>query len=233
MWISRYLVVFPFILLNINTISAQTNNSTSSIITTSQQLSRSIKAHPYKRLVDLNTFIYRIIIDMPYSTPANVTHTILYPKPIAYMREPAAEALLFAHLELNKLGLELKIYDAYRPLSVTRKIWDVVQDSRYAANPATGSGHNRALSVDLTLVDIRTGEELDMGTGFDNFTDTAYHTFTHLPETVLNNRGLLKVVMEEHGFVSLSTEWWHYSWPNTRGWEILDLDFDGIAAGLK
>ena len=51
------------------------------------------------------------------------------------------------------------------------------------ANPAKGSGHNRGLAVDLTMIDLKTGKELDMGTGFDNFTDTAHHAFTkNLPE---------------------------------------------------
>ena len=64
-----------------------------------------------------------------------------------------------------------------------------------------------------------------MGTGFDNFTDSAHHTFKNLDSTVLQNRSLLKQTMEKYGFKALETEWWHYSWPNDRNYEVLDIDF--------
>jgi D-alanyl-D-alanine dipeptidase len=72
---------------------------------------------------------------------------------------------------------------------------------------------------------LKTGIALDMGTGFDHFTDTAHHSFTKLSSTVLQNRKLLKEVMLKHGFNLLETEWWHYYWPNDRNYEVLDLDF--------
>lgn len=104
-------------------------------------------------------------------------------------------------------------------------MWSIVPDERYAANPAKGSGHNRGLAVDLTLVDRRSGQELDLGTGFDNFSDTAHHDFRQLPEPVLLNRLRLRRLMEAHGFKALETEWWHYSWPNDGRYEVLDLSF--------
>jgi D-alanyl-D-alanine dipeptidase len=63
-----------------------------------------------------------------------------------------------------------------------------------------------------------------MGTGYDNFTNTAHHTFTQLSNTVLQNRQLLKSTMEKHGFKALETEWWHYSYPNDRQYDVLDID---------
>ena len=92
------------------------------------------------------------------------------------------------------------------------------------ANPAKGSNHNRGTAVDLTLIDLKTGQELPMGTGFDNFTDTAHHSFTALPPQVLRNREQLKAVMERHGFKPLDSEWWHYTY--TAGlFEVLDFSF--------
>ncbi len=123
------------------------------------------------------------------------------------------------------MGLGLKIFDAYRPYSVTEKMWLPVQDDRYAADPKKGSGHNRGVAVDLTLIYLATGEELNMGTGFDNFSDTAHHAFTNLPEDILQNRLLLKKNMEQYGFKALDTEWWHYSLPNAKDFELLDIDF--------
>jgi zinc D-Ala-D-Ala dipeptidase len=70
-----------------------------------------------------------------------------------------------------------------------------------------------------------TGKELPMGTGFDNFSDTAHHGFAYLPPAVLRNRLLLKGLMEENGFKALDTEWWHYSLPDARNYELLDIDF--------
>jgi D-alanyl-D-alanine dipeptidase len=123
------------------------------------------------------------------------------------------------------MGLGLKIFDAYRPYSVTVKFWELVKDERYVANPAKGSGHNRGIAVDLTIIDLKTGKELDMGTGFDNFTDTAHHTFTSLPEEVLHNRLLLKSTMEKYGFIALESEWWHYYLANGNTFELLDIEF--------
>src|SRR5437867_1601617 len=83
--------------------------------------------------------------------------------------------------ELNEKGLGLKIFDAYRPYSVTVKFWELIKDERYVANPSKGSGHNRGIAVDLTIIHLKTNEELNMGTGFDNFTDTAHQAFVNLP----------------------------------------------------
>ena len=112
-----------------------------------------------------------------------------------------------------------------RQLEVER---DLAQYERYVANPSKGSGHNRGLSIDLTLVDLKTGKEMEMGTGFDNFTDSAHHTFQKFPDTILENRKLLRKTMEASGFKALDTEWWHYSWPNDRNYEVMDIDFEEL-----
>jgi zinc D-Ala-D-Ala dipeptidase len=99
------------------------------------------------------------------------------------------------------------------------------KDDRYVADPKKGSGHNRGIAVDLTIVNLQTAEELPMGTGYDNFSDTAHHTFTSLPEKILQNRNLLKALMEKYGFKLFETEWWHYSLPDPKNFEILDIPF--------
>jgi zinc D-Ala-D-Ala dipeptidase len=178
------------------------------------------------RLTELKSRIPEIIYDLKYATAANFTGRKLYDAGSAtYLRLPAATALASVQKKLHSLGFGLKIFDAYRPYSATRLMWDLIKDERYVANPAKGSNHNRGLAVDLTVVHLVSGEELDMGTGFDNFTDTAHHAFTALPEPVLANRRLLRQVMEEAGYKALATEWWHYSWPNDRSYEVLDISF--------
>jgi zinc D-Ala-D-Ala dipeptidase len=180
-----------------------------------------------KRMVELRSLIPQIIYDLRYAGTNNFMQRMMYPPNTTetFLRLPAAIALSRVQKELNEKGLGLKIFDAYRPYSVTVKFWELVKDERYVANPAKGSGHNRGIAVDLTIIDLKDGEELNMGTGFDNFTDTAHHSFTHLPEKVLQNRLLLKSIMEKNGFKALETEWWHYYLVNGDRFELLDIDF--------
>jgi D-alanyl-D-alanine dipeptidase len=108
-------------------------------------------------------------------------------------------------------------------------MWKLIGDERFAANPKKGSNHNRGLAVDVTLIELKTGKELDMGTGFDSFTDTAHTSFINIPKHTLKNRFLLKEVMIKHGFHILETEWWHFTWENDRNYSVLDLSFKELA----
>jgi D-alanyl-D-alanine dipeptidase len=91
------------------------------------------------------------------------------------------------------------------------------------ADPKTGSRHNRGNAVDVTLVD-ENGRELDMPTGFDDFSPRAAHGETRLPARVIENRRLLAETMEKAGFRRLASEWWHYDDSDSSG-EILDVTF--------
>lgn len=175
-------------------------------------------------MVELKEMIPDIHYDLRYATPNNFTSTQLYKaNGKTFLRLPAARALCNVQNQLQQLGYGLKIYDAYRPYSVTKKMWELIHDERYVANPAKGSGHNRGLAVDLSIIELASGKELNMGTGFDNFTDTAHHSFKQLPSGALKNRALLRGFMEQNGFKALETEWWHYSWPNDKNYEVLDI----------
>ena len=175
-----------------------------------------------------------ILIDLRYAGTNNFMNTRLYPSTrTTYLRKPVIDSLALVQNEFNKLGLGLKIFDAYRPYSVTEKMWEPVKDDRYAADPRKGSGHNRGIAVDLTLIDLKTGNELPMGTGFDNFSDTAHHGFNLLPDPVLKNRLLLKTMMEKYGFTALPTEWWHYYMSAYSKFELLNLSFKGLKKILQ
>ena len=187
-----------------------------------------------RRMIELKSVIPPIQYDLRYATTNNFTHHQLYKKGNkTYIRLPVAKALLKVQQELDSKGYGLKIFDAYRPYNVTKKMWELVKDERYVANPAKGSGHNRGIAVDLTIIILKTVEELNMGTGFDNFTDSAHHDFFKLSSEILQNRKLLKETMEKYGFKSFDTEWWHYSWPNDKGYEVLDLDFKQLGRNFK
>ncbi len=205
-----------------------------SVIKRPSEFKRTTQDAEGKELVDLRKEIPSIIVDLKYTGTDNFTHEKLYPAlKTTYLRRDAAAALKQAASEFAKKNLKLKIFDAYRPYSVTRKMWKVVPDERYAANPAKGSGHNRGIAVDLTLVTADSELSLDMGTGFDNFSDTAHTDFQLLPNPVLQNRRMLIRTMKKYGFISLDTEWWHFYLKNANKYELLDLSFAQVKRFAK
>lgn len=180
-----------------------------------------------KRLVDLATL--GIPLDIRYATGNNFMKRQLYPVAKAYLRTPAAQALLNVQRELAAHGIGIKVFDAYRPYRVTVAMWEPIQDPDYVADPAKGSRHNRGAAVDLTLIDLNSGAELPMPTGYDDFTSRAAHAFTDLPADVLANRALLRDVMTKHGFEPLPSEWWHYDFRGWERFELMDVGLDELA----
>ena len=189
----------------------------------------SLRNHPEKEMLSLSN-IPGIVLDLRYAGKDNFLQRNLYPEDTrtTFLRKQAYEALDSVSRELAKRGIVLVVFDAYRPYSVTIDLWNSVKDERYAANPAKGSGHNRGISIDLTLEDAKTHKLLPMPTGFDNFSDTAYQNFNKVDSKRIANRELLKHTMEKYGFVPLFSEWWHYSWPETGNFEVLDLSFQDL-----
>jgi D-alanyl-D-alanine dipeptidase len=153
-----------------------------------------------------------ILLDLKYATKDNFVEERLYDCARCLLRPAVAQAAVAAHRELREMGLGLKMLDCYRPLPVQWKLWNKMPDRRYVTDPRQGSMHNRGAAVDLTIFELDSGRELDMGAPFDYFGREAYHTYTDLPEEALRNRHLLKSTMEKHGFRSIRTEWWHYSY---------------------
>lgn len=202
------------------------------VIDNQELYSQTIFQDSSKKMVNLKKVIPELLLDLRYATTNNFTNKRMYPKQTCetYLRLPVAKALLQVQQELSAKGLGLKIFDAYRPYHVTEKFWELIHDDRYVADPSKGSGHNRGIAVDLTIIRLQDQKELKMGTGFDDFSDTAHHSFIALSDEVLNNRKMFCSIMEKYGFKKFDTEWWHYSWPNPEYFEILDLD---IAKGKK
>ncbi len=161
----------------------------------------------FVRLADFSeAFAY----DLRYATENNFLKAKVYDCAECYTRVKTAKALIMVNKDFIKKGVRIKFFDCYRPNSVQYKMWEIVPNPQYVANPVKGSIHNKGGAVDITLVDLD-GNELNMGTDFDFFGKKAYHDNTNLPEEVLANRRLLKETMEAHGFWSIRTEWWHYN----------------------
>ncbi|MDR3712123.1 MAG: M15 family metallopeptidase [Puia sp.] len=211
------------------TVSAQPADNTLQVIDSRKLYLETVQKDSNQRMEDLRQRIPSLVFDLRYATKDNFVKQPLYPATrTSFLRLPAAKALAGVQAALKTQGLGLKIFDAYRPYGVTKKMWEIVHDSRYVADPAKGSGHNRGIAVDLTLIDLSTGKELPMPTGFDNFSDSAHQDFRDLPEESIRNRLLLKTVMEKYGFEPLKTEWWHFSLPQPGDFKVLDLPFDEL-----
>ncbi len=188
-------------------------------------------AHPTGKAVDLfdiKEVNARIVVDMKYASEDNFTKKKLYDSNTCFLRKPTAVKLDAVQKELEKMNLGLKVWDCYRPLAVQRIFWAILPDERYVANPKTGSRHNRASAVDVTLVDSQ-GRELQMPTGFDDFTPRADHHYQDLPDQVIRNRELLKGLMEKTGFISLPEEWWHYDDENWMQFDLMDIPFQDLS----
>lgn len=222
-------IIFHFIPIKILAQSNVGNKYGLNVVNDVKLLQGEIASDSGKKMIDIKKVIPSVIIDLRYATANNFMHRRLYPLlPAPYLRLAAVNALQKVVIALNNKNLTIKIFDAYRPYDVTKEIWETVKDRRYAADPSIGSGHNRGIAVDLTIVNLRTKKELNMGTGFDNFSDTAHQNFTGLPAAVLQNRHFLKTIMEKYGFVSLDTEWWHFSLPGANNYELLNIPFDAL-----
>ncbi|HEY0159668.1 MAG TPA: M15 family metallopeptidase [Thermoanaerobaculia bacterium] len=188
---------------------------------------RLARANPEKRLVDLGSL--GIPLDIRYATENNFMKKALYPVARAWLRAPAARALVEVQRELALRGLGIKVFDGYRPYRVTEAMWEPIRNTDYVADPAKGSRHNRGAAVDLTLIDLTTGAELPMPTPYDDFTSRAAHAFTDLPADALANRAILREVMTKHGFEPLPSEWWHYDFAGWERFELMDVPLEALA----
>lgn len=175
-------------------------------------------------MVDVQVVDPSLKVELPYTTTSNFTGKILY-KNIdkAYLRPEVAAMLVEAQrlLKAKNPAYCLLVYDAARPFSVQKEMWEIVKDTPqrdYVANPNKGGGlHNYGAAVDVTIVDVN-GRPLSMGTGFDHFGPEAeIHSEKQLlkegkiTQADINNRQLLRDVMVGAGFQTISNEWWHFN----------------------
>lgn len=175
-------------------------------------------ALPPGTLVDVRAADPSIRTDVRYATPNNFTGAVLpgYERPLAMLRPSAARALARVQARLRPRGLGLKVYDGYRPVRATLAMveWAERTGNRWVLEQgyvARQSGHNRGATVDLTLVRLSGGEELEMGTAYDTFSEAA-HT-ANASGRVAENRRILVQAMAAEGFINYEKEWWHFRLP--------------------
>lgn len=161
--------------------------------------------------VKLRDYIPDITIELKYATTSNFTGTVVYDFTEVYLRYSTVLKLMEVQNELRQMGLKLKIWDGFRPLEAQQKLWNAKPDPAYVSNPQTGTNsHSRGNTVDVTIVDAE-GKELEMPTGFDDFTTYADRDYSDCTNAAAENAQLLQELMEKHGFQGLQSEWWHFT----------------------
>lgn len=188
----------------------------------------------HDRFVDVKQFVPSVQLDIRYYTTNNFVGTRIdgYKAPKCFLTKEAAIALRKVQEELARNRRSLKIFDCYRPQRAVdhfvrwaKDLSDQKMKAEYypftdKANLfrdgyiAAKSGHSRGSTVDLAIIELDDGQELDMGTKFDFFDPLSHTASSRVSESQRENRLVLKSVMERNGFKNLKEEWWHYTLRN-------------------
>ncbi|MDN3581760.1 M15 family metallopeptidase [Mucilaginibacter flavus] len=224
----RITVALLFVLISVTAQAQHYKYIDSSRICGIDNYKKQVKADPDKQLVEIVKYIPTVVLDIRYATTNNFMHRRMYPQAKAYARLPVAMALKQVEADLKTRGLGLKIFDAYRPYAITVKFYESSPDTSFVASPRFGSKHNRGCAIDLTLIDLKTGKELAMPTGFDSFSRKASANYSGASPLQAANREMLKTIMHAHGFTVLPTEWWHYDFDGWRDYQLLDIPITAL-----
>jgi D-alanyl-D-alanine dipeptidase len=181
-------------------------------------------------LVDLTTLDPRVKLDIRYASGDDFLGVPVYTSARAFLQRPAAEALARAQATLGEKGFGLLIHDGYRPWYVTRIFRDAVPPRYYGyvADPAKGSRHNRGCAVDLSLYNLKTGEPVDMPTGYDEFSRCAFADYPGATRAQAANRATLRNAMEAEGFLHIPNEWWHFDYKDWEKYPIQNARFEDL-----
>ena len=187
--------------------------------------------HDSSGFVVLADYVPSIIQEVRYYSTYNFIGDRIdgYEEPCALLTVEAARALKSVSGELASQGFRLKVFDAYRPAAAVKHFvqWSV-DDLDLRMKPffypdldkaelfqrgyiASKSSHSRGSTVDLTLLDMRTGKEVDMGSPFDLFSEVSHPDYRGVTKEQYENRMLLQRAMVRNGFVPLACEWWHFA----------------------
>ncbi len=179
---------------------------------------------PPSPLVLITGQTHDVAIDMMYARADNFTGHVVYPHADCFLHPRAEASLRKAVAAAKGFGFRLKLFDAYRSQQAHEALWAVMPDARYVADPVKGSNHTRGVALDLTLLDLTTGQALDMGTPVDTMTPASHHFYAALPAAILVNRMYLLTIMLEAGFVHHPNEWWHYQLPDAHDFPLISSE---------
>ncbi|MBN1867253.1 M15 family metallopeptidase [Candidatus Sumerlaeota bacterium] len=175
-------------------------------------------------LVDVAEVDPTILYEPRWATNRNFLGRPIYDRPRAMLVRPVAEAAARVNARLNARGFRLKIYDAYRPLSVTQRLWLQYPGTPYLAAPNRGSRHNRGAAIDCTLTDLE-GTDVEMPSDFTVFDETSHRDYPYMSESARRHLDILTRAMEAEGFTTIREEWWHYDGPHWPNYPVVDVPF--------
>ena len=196
--------------------------------------------------IKLNDIDNTIIVDLKYSTKSNFTGKTVrgYKSNTAILSNEASIALINAQNDFKKLGYSLIVFDAYRPQSAvdfffewSKDLNDTINKNSYYPNInksqlfaqgyiAKKSGHSRGSTVDVSLVDLSTMKQIDMGSIYDYFGIQSSTFYPNISDSQKNNRMILYNIMINNGFKNYSKEWWHFTLENEPFQEYFDFLVD-------
>ncbi len=195
------------------------------VISRYEDYTATIKADSNNRLMNLEAIIPGVQLDIRYATANNFTGQKVYDSAMAFLRLAPAKALLQVQNELKAQNLGLRVYDAYRPYTITIKFYEIYKDTNFVAAPWLGSRHNRGCAVDVSLIDLNTQQEIPMPTEYDDFTAKAKPDYADLPDSVKANRKLLIDIMAKYNFEVHHSEWWHFDYTGWDKYYLMDIPF--------
>nr|WP_068889694.1 M15 family metallopeptidase [Pedobacter panaciterrae] len=198
------------------------------VINSYEDYRASYTKNPNNELIEIKKAIPNIKLDIRYATKNNFMNQVMYKEARAFARKPVVTQLKKIQATLNKKGYGLKIFDAYRPYAITLAFYQKASNKNFVANPKKGSKHNRGCAVDLTLIDLKTGKEIQMPTPYDSFAAQASPSYSNLPPQIIKNRSFLIDTMQAYGFRVISNEWWHFDFIGWKEYELMDIPFEKL-----
>ena len=177
------------------------------------------------QLIEIKKSKFNVVLDLKYASKDNILGKEIFKENRCFLVKEAAEKLLEAIYIAKDLGYYFKIFDAYRPSYVQEALWNFDPNPNFLSDPKKGSPHTKGIAIDLTLIDFH-GNELDMGTKFDDFTTNAYHLSKGVSQKVKLNRRLLLSIMTLAGFDFYKKEWWHYQLFNASNYPLIKNFFN-------
>lgn len=190
------------------------------------------EAGPFRTpdLVEITKLDPTIKLDVRYATKNNFLGRRVYKHARAFLQRPAAEALVRVNQSLRKQGYGLVVFDGYRPWAITKIFWDATPEDKkiFVADPSKGSRHNRGCAVDLSMFELKTGQNVTMPSEYDEFTERAHINYDCATPETRRLRDLLRAAMEAEGFAVYEPEWWHYDYKDWKEYPIMNVKFSEI-----
>jgi zinc D-Ala-D-Ala dipeptidase len=181
-------------------------------------------------LVEVVTLDPSLKLDVRYAGSDNFLRVPVYPEARVFLQCPAAEAVARINRALRAQGYGLLLFDGYRPWYVTWMFWEATPNEQrdFVANPTTGSRHNRGCAIDLSMYDLKTGLEVSMPSGYDEFSERAHPDYAGGTAEQRAARDLLRKAMEAEGFTVNDDEWWHYDYRDWQKYRIGNAFFKDL-----